>query len=186
MNTRLAKAKSRFRALFDLYDIGTREDFDWLHIADLFFPYHCGNGEMSEGMTDKTLEKMLGNLLALEKIYAKVTRNTSVQPLNDFLLKEIEFHLAQGNGNPRFTLMSAHDVTLVTFLTGLNYHGLKVPPPLASHLAIEVWQQGARKYARIALNGQVRPINGEQLLPFEEFRGLLKGSECGKEDTTEL
>jgi hypothetical protein len=154
LNERLARIKTEFTPLFDYYNITTREDFDWFHIADLFFPYRCGNGELSEGVNDEDLEKTLGNLLAVEQIYAKVTRKDSVQPLNDFLLKEIEFLF--GVGNPKLSLMSCHDVTFVTFLTGINYFGLKVPPPLASHLGIEVWEQNG-KYVRVVLNGKVVP-----------------------------
>jgi hypothetical protein len=40
----IAEAPDEFRMIFDHYDLTTREAFDWLYIADLFFRLRCQMG----------------------------------------------------------------------------------------------------------------------------------------------
>lgn len=88
-------------------------------IGDLFVPYHCGNGELSELLTADLIRHMLGNMIAVEYGFLVNTLNTSFQPIKDVIVrawKEIE----AGRDRARFKLLSGHDVTLVSFLAGIG------------------------------------------------------------------
>jgi hypothetical protein len=118
-------------------------------------------------LTDELFEHTLENMLAVEYGYAMRTLNLSYAPIKLVIVDELREQLA-GRKKARFTLLSGHDVTTVAFLAGLGYDGLRVPPPYASHLAVEVWQRDGL-FLRVALNGEVLLIDGKKLIPIEEF-----------------
>jgi len=170
IQSRVQRAIELYRPLFDHYNITGRSDLEFLSIADLFFPYRCGNGELSELLNDDVFEHMLNNMMAVEFGYLVETRDTSYTLLKEMLLKEIDAQYGQEK-NARFTLFSAHDVTLVAILSGIGYQGLKIPPQYASHLAVEIWHLD-RPYLRFVYNGEVVPVKGRELIPLSEYREL--------------
>jgi hypothetical protein len=175
MASRVPEAKRLYQPLFEKYNISSREDMDYLTIADLFFPYQCGNGELSEGLTDELWRHMLGNILAVEDGYARRRLNVTYRPMLALISGELREQLA-GRKKAKFMLLSGHDLTITTFLAGLGYNGLREPPPYASHLAFEVWQRDGL-YVRLALNGEVLVIKGRGLIPIGEFLGEADGGE---------
>jgi hypothetical protein len=166
--SRVPEAKRLYGGLFDHYNITSRTDLDYVTIGDLFFPYRCGNGALGEIVDDELLERMLRDLLGLEYEYAATKLALSYIPIKNVIVKEIEAQLS-GRTNARFGLLSGHDVTLVAFLAGRGYRGLEIPPPYASHLALEIWQNGCCMFVRIVYNGKVIEDHGRELIPLPEF-----------------
>jgi hypothetical protein len=141
---------------------------DYLTIGDLFHPYLCGNGELSAFVNEELFKEMLYDILVVEYGFTASQLRSSYLPIKKVIVEEIELQLA-GTKNSRFTLLSGHDITLVAFLSGLRYEGLQMPPPYASHLAVEIWQHSCCFSVRIVLNGEVLRIKERDLLPLSEF-----------------
>jgi hypothetical protein len=167
---RLRSAKELYTPLFDHYNVSGRSWLDYLMIADLFHPYGCGNGRLSEILDDEPFERMLTDMAAIKFRCISAARNKTCARLKAMVLLELEVQFAQENA-ARFTLFSGHDLTLVTALAGIGYKGLKTPPQNAADLAIEIWHSD-RPYVWFMSNGEVVPVDGRQLLPLSGYREM--------------
>jgi hypothetical protein len=170
LQLRLQSAKKLYTPLLDRYNVSSRTALDYLTIADLFHPYRCGNGELSEMIDDALFERMLSDMAAVEFGYISAARNKTCARLKTMVLRELDAQFAQEKA-ARFTLFSGHDLTLVTVLAGIGYKGLKIVPQYAAHLALEIWHSD-RPYVRFVFNGDVIPVRGKELLPLSEYREM--------------
>lgn len=85
---------------------------------------------------------------------------------------------ALGNSNgQKFTLLSAHDTTIASYMTLLGQIDDSKPPPYASHLAMEIWaDESNERYVRYVFNGQpvkLSDFNGETVVRYDEFRTVM-------------
>jgi hypothetical protein len=170
IRNRLRRAVDLYSPLFEHYNISGRSALEYLTIADLFHPYRCGNGELSEMLNDELFQHMLADMAAVELGYISANRQAAYVPLKAMVLRELDAQFAQEKA-ARFTLFSGHDVTLITLLAGIGYKGLRSPPQYASHLAIEIWHSD-RPYVRFVFNGEVVKVDGRELLPLSEYREM--------------
>jgi hypothetical protein len=170
LQSRLQSVKELYTPLFDRYNVTSRSALDYLTITDLFHPYRCGNGQLSELLDDELFERMLSDMAAVEFGYISAARDKTSARLKAMVLRELDAQFAQEKA-ARFTLFSAHDLTLITALAGIGYRGLKIVPQYAAHLAVEIWHSD-RPYVRFVFNGDVIPVDGRELLPLSEYREM--------------
>jgi len=80
-----------------------------------------------------------------------------------------------GASSSKFALLSAHDSTVAAFLSALGYSHEYIPP-LASHVAMEIYLKGSEHYVRFVLNGQPIPLkhfNNQVIVGLHEFRQAI-------------
>lgn len=82
------------------------------------------------------------------------------------------------NGNLKFSLLSSHDSTLSAFLVYLAEFDQSRIPPFASHLMIEIWENGSKKkYVRWVYNGNVlrlKKFAGKDIVEYSAFVNGVK------------
>ncbi|KAH0789888.1 histidine acid phosphatase [Histomonas meleagridis] len=86
------------------------------------------------------------------------------------LLRVLNMSLS-GESTVKFALHSTHDSTVSVFMSLLG-NRLDTLPPLASHLAMEVYQKNNEKYVRFVLNGKPLPIkfmNDQIMVKLDDF-----------------
>jgi len=80
-----------------------------------------------------------------------------------------------GTSKVKFGFLSAHDSTLSVFLVALG-HKLDKIPPLASHIAMEIYEKDNEKYVRFEFNGEPLELplmNNQTLVKLNDFRTAI-------------
>lgn len=111
---------------------------------------------------------LLSNLAYFSTGYVNYCGKDASGPIFNFLGDRIRKFL-NNETKAKFSLFSAHDITISCVLTRLGYVNLKCVPPYASHLAVELWDTKYRQVLRFVMNGEPIKVNGLPTIDVQSF-----------------
>jgi acid phosphatase len=141
-------------------------------IADWVGTHNC---------VDRVLPSIVGeadiancHAIVAESMYIGCNKNATV--FVSYAMREVLRIAAQSvnqESKLKFSLLSAHDSTVSSFLCYLTEFDQSRIPPYASHVLMEIWTaHGGKKFVRWVYNGRVlklKRFDGREVVSYDEF-----------------
>lgn len=156
--------------LVEPYNVTVKIPLELMLLGDHFNVLKCNNKPMTF-VDEEMYSHMLSDVAIFESGFFGYAGNLTYGPIWELIMNAIDRYYGLEE-KARFYLFSGHDVTVSALLAGLGYIDLVAPPPYASHFAVEIWYT-TRPHLRFVFNGDVVPVDGQDLVPLTEFKKIV-------------
>lgn len=164
------KAEPFLRELIEKSGLDWNYEYNWLWVGDWLYTIGCcsnAQNKFPEFISQEQLDVAIKAVEFFTLKFFQYQRGVAGATIIREVLNIIDQTISLESNN-KFTLLSAHDVSIVSAaaLLGVN---LEKIPPFRSHMSFEKWQVGNGFYIRVVLNGKVivEPI------PYIKFRQMV-------------
>ena len=159
--------RRKAEAVAYLRDIDETVDFSdenqWLWIGDWLYTIACASDDFPSFVNQTQFDYAIGAVEFFTLDFFQHTRGVAGASTMREVIERFQRTLSAEDSN-KFTLMAAHDVTIVAALNLLGVNLTEIPP-FRSHLAFERWAVEGEDYVRVAMNGDVVV----ELMKYNEF-----------------
>lgn len=150
------EAEPLLRALVEESGLDWGFEYNWLWVGDWLYTLGCcaeGAERFPAFISQAQLDVAIRAVEFFTLRFFQYERGVAGAPILREVLRALDRTASMEDRN-RFTLLSAHDVSIVSAaaLLGVN---LEKIPPFRSHMAFEKWRIGSEIYMRVVLNGEV-------------------------------
>ncbi|OHT11475.1 histidine acid phosphatase [Tritrichomonas foetus] len=139
-------------------------------LADWVYTYNCNNKQLPSFVTDNDIYTCHS---ILAKLFARFFdgNGTAFASYSMREVMRVAKNSVNGEMKAKFGVFSAHDSTVLSFLSYLDVK-IEMLPPYASHVLFEIFEIDKEAYIRWAFNGEVIMLNkfgGKDMMLFKTF-----------------
>jgi len=144
------------------------DDNQWLWIGDWLYTIGCCGSPLPDGISQEAFDVALDAVEFFTLKFFSQDRGVAGASILREIFRIFEKSM-NGQWNVKFSLLSAHDVSIVSVLNTIGI-SISTIPPFASHLAFEIWSKNDQDFIRILLNGE---DIGNGLMKYSHFKNML-------------
>ncbi|OHT02734.1 histidine acid phosphatase [Tritrichomonas foetus] len=173
------QTKSQIKPLFDFLkvDFEDADSSDIDGMCDFLISSYCnGKLQIPENITEEmvfTCMKFINFMMTDRYSFGGEYGIAGSPAMRE--LTRLRDRSISGTDSTRLHVMSSHDSTIISLLLFFEYKD-EFPPPYASHLAFEIYEQDSSHelYLRLVVNGkEVKMFNESTLLPLDYVMGKI-------------
>nr|AGM33010.1 histidine acid phosphatase [Coptotermes formosanus] len=147
---------------------------DWLSLGNWLSSFSCYQQKLNLSFDDSILNRTLEDAAFDSATFFETLEPGAAGSIPWYLVLSNIEKTVNSTSKTKFYLYFSTAETIEAFLYFIGWK-TDVLPPLASPLAIEVWENEKESYVRLVLNGDVVQFQGSDLTLFDHFAKFTRG-----------